>query len=372
MTKVAINGFGRIGRLAFRVGLAKHHNEIEFVAINTSGSMEVDGWAHLVNQDTSYRKFEIEIKSEKLKNAKEATDEDPLIGYLVVESMNLKVPVLAQKDPAKLPWAKYNVDVVIESTGKFTDEPGALKHATAGAKRVVISAPSKGGNVGTFVLGVNEYKEGVVLSNASCTTNCVTPVAAVLHSKFGIAKAMMTTVHAYTDDQVLQDGSHKDPRRGRAAAMNVVPTSTGAAIATTEVIPELKGLFDGISLRVPVITGSITDFTFVLKAKTTREDINKALMEATNNPIYKGILGYSGKDGVPEHLVSSDVIGSSLSAIVDPEFTQVVDGDLVKVLAWYDNEWGYTNRLVEQVVRVGQTLHTDVAPTDAITEQLAK
>jgi glyceraldehyde 3-phosphate dehydrogenase len=369
MVKVAINGFGRIGRLAFRIGLTKHHTAMEFVAINTSGSMEVENWAHLVNQDSSYRKFEIVVKGERVKTTKEATDEDPLIGYLVVESMNLKIPVLAQKDPAKLPWAKYAVDVVIESTGKFTDETGALKHATAGAKRVVISAPSKGGNVGTFVLGVNEYKEGVVLSNASCTTNCVTPVAAVLHSKFGILKALMTTVHAYTDDQVLQDGSHKDLRRARAAAANIVPTSTGAAIATTEVIPELKGLFDGISLRVPVLTGSITDFTFVLKSKTTREEINQVLLDATNNPIYKGILGYSGKDGVPDQLVSSDIIGSSYSAIIDPEFTQVVDGDMVKVLAWYDNEWGYTNRLVEQVVRVGNTLHTDTAPTDLISLQ---
>lgn len=368
MVKVAINGFGRIGRLALRIGLTSHHNEMEFVAINTSGSMETDGWAHLVNQDTSYRQFGIKVSGEKVKSAKEANDEEPLIGYLIVESMSLKIPILAQKDPAKLPWGKYQVDVVIESTGKFTDEAGALKHATAGAKRVIISAPSKGGNVGTFVLGVNDYKEGVVLSNASCTTNCVTPVAAVLHSKFGIAKAMMTTVHAYTDDQVLQDGSHKDLRRGRAAANNIVPTSTGAAIATTEVIPELKGLFDGISLRVPVITGSITDFTFVLKNKTTREDINQALRDATDNPIYKGILGYSGKDGVPEHLVSSDIIGSSYSAIVDPEFTQVIDGDLVKVLAWYDNEWGYTNRLVEQVIRVGQTLQTEVAPSDPITQ----
>jgi glyceraldehyde-3-phosphate dehydrogenase type I len=218
---------------------------------------------------------------------------------------------------------------------------------------VVISAPAKGGNVGTYVLGVNEYKEGVVLSNASCTTNCITPVAAVINTRFGIAKAMMTTVHAYTDDQVLQDGSHKDLRRGRAAAMNIVPTSTGAAIATTEVIPELKSLFDGISLRVPIITGSITDFVFVTKTKVTREQVNEVLKEATQSGAFKGILGMSGVDGVPEHLVSSDIVGSSFSAIVDPEFTQVIDGDLVKVLAWYDNEWGYTNRLVEQVIKVG-------------------
>ncbi len=369
MIKVAINGFGRIGRLALRIGLLKHSNEMEFVAINTSGSMEVDGWCHLVNQDTTYRHFAIPVTCEKVKPAKEATDEDPLIGYLKVESMGLKIPVTAQKDPEKLPWAKYGVEVVMECTGKFTDEAGALKHAKAGAKRVVISAPAKGGNVGTYVMGVNQYEEGEVISNASCTTNCITPVAAVIHSKFGIAKAMMTTVHAYTDDQVLQDASHRDLRRARAAAMNTVPTSTGAAIATTEVIPELKGLFDGISLRVPIITGSITDFVFVTKVKTTREDVNNALKEATQNPIYKGILGMSGVDGVPEHLVSSDIVGSDYSAIVDPEFTQVIDGDLVKVLAWYDNEWGYTNRLVEQVVRVGSVLEGGQAPSDEITNQ---
>ena len=373
MVKVAINGFGRIGRLALRVGLLKHPNEMTFTAVNTSGSMEVEGWAHLVNQDTTYRQFAITVAAERVKKAKEATDADPLIGYLTVPSMGLKIPVLAQKDPEKLPWGKYGVEVVIESTGKFTDEEGAAKHARAGAKRVVISAPAKGGNVGTYVIGVNDVKQGAtVISNASCTTNCVTPVAAVIHSKFGIAKAMMTTVHAYTDDQVLQDGSHKDLRRGRAAAMNIVPTSTGAAIATTEVIPELKGLFDGISLRVPVITGSITDFTFVVKTKTDREQINKALTDATQNPVYKGILGVSGVDGVPEYLVSSDIVGSSYSAIVDPEFTQVIDGDLVKVLAWYDNEWGYTNRLVEQVIRVGHALDQDVAISDPITTALAK
>lgn len=351
---------------------------MEFVAINTSGSMDVDGWCHLVNQDTTYRKFEIEVGYEKTKKAKEATDEDPLIGYLLVPSMGLRVPVLAQKDPEKLPWKNYGVDVVMECTGKFVDEAGAMKHAKAGAKRIVISAPAKGGNVGTFVVGVNEYpddktgqNEPVVISNASCTTNCITPVAAVIQAKFGIAKAMMTTVHAYTDDQVLQDGSHRDLRRGRAAAMNIVPTSTGAAIATTEVMPRLKGLFDGISLRVPVITGSITDFVFVTARKTTREEVNQALKEATQNPIYKGILGMSEVDGVPAHLVSSDIIGTSYSSIVDPEFTQVIDGDLVKVLAWYDNEMGYTHRLVEQVVRVGQALENNEAPTDPLSKSLA-
>lgn len=322
--------------------------------------MEVEGWCHLVNQDTMYRKFEIPVQAIQVKQAKQVTDDDPLIGYLEVPSMGIKIPVLAQRDPEKLPWLKYGVDVVLECTGKFTSEEGALKHAKAGAKKVIISAPAKNGNVGTYVLGVNTTASSgqanpIVISNASCTTNCVTPVAEVINRKFGIVKAMMTTVHAYTDDQVLQDGSHKDLRRARAAAQNIVPTSTGAAIATTEVIPELKGLFDGISLRVPVTTGSITDFTFVIKNKATKEEINNELKEATQRPNLKGILGYSGVDGVPEYLVSSDIVGSSYSSIVDPEFTQVIDGDLVKILAWYDNEWGYTNRLVEQAIVFGES-----------------
>jgi len=337
MIKIAINGFGRIGRLAFRIWLTKHANEMQVVAINTSGSMDTAGWCHLLMHDTTYREFQIPVTYDK--------------DNLIVESLGLKIPVLAQKDPELLPWSKYGVDVVMECTGKFTDEPGALKHAKAGAKKVIISAPHKGGNVGTFVVGVNPSTgSGQVISNASCTTNCVTPVAAVMQAKFGIKKAMMTTVHAYTDDQVLQDGSHKDLRRARAAAANIVPTSTGAAIATTEVIPELKGLFDGISLRVPVLTGSISDFVFVTAKPVTREEVNQAFVEAAGSPKYKGIIGVSN-----EHLVSSDIIGSSYSAIIDPEFTQVIDGDLVKVLAWYDNEWGYANRLVEQTILFGKS-----------------
>ncbi len=365
MTKVAINGMGRIGRLAFRIAMLSHRRDLELVAVNTSGSMEVEGWAHLINYDTTYRKYEIPVGSERINSPKEVDDNNPLIGYLLVE--DIKIPVLAQKDPEKIPWAKYGVDVVVECTGKFIDEEGAKKHAKAGAKRVVISAPSKGGNVGTYVLGVNEDsldREAVVISNASCTTNCVAPVAAVMHAKFGVLKALMTTVHGYTDDQNLQDGSHKDLRRARAAAVNIVPTTTGAAIATTETIPQLKGLFDGISLRVPIITGSISDFTFLLKSKTTVEQVNQAFKDAAGNLLYKGILAVSE---LP--LVSSDIIGDSHSAVVDLAFTQVVDGDLVKVLAWYDNEWGYANRLVEQVVRVGETLGGDAAPTDTITQQ---
>src|SRR4030065_2520245 len=292
MVKVGINGFGRIGRIAFRIGVLKHSDELQFVAINTSGSMNAAGWAQLTNYDTMYRQFELKVKSEELKSPDQVTDEDPLIGNLLVQERNIVVPVLAQKDPAKIPWGKYGVEVVIEATGHFTDEEGAKKHAVGGAKRVVISAPAKGGNVGTYVIGVNEVEDSPeVISNASCTTNCIAPVAAVIHSKFGIEKAMMTTIHSYTDDQNLQDGSHKDLRRARAAAMNIVPTYTGAAIATTETIPELKGLFDGMALRVPTATGSISDFTFLLKKNVTVEEVNNSLKKASkNNAIYRGIL----------------------------------------------------------------------------------
>ena len=363
MVKVGINGFGRIGRIAFRIALLKHTSEMEVAVINSSGSMEVDGWAHLTNYDTMYRRFEFKVQSEKVKEAKEATDEDPLIGYLLIGEKNVKIPVLAQRDPAKIPWGKYGVDVVIESTGVFTDEEDAKKHAVGGAKRVVISAPAKGGNVGTYVIGVNEYKgEAEVINNASCTTNCVAPVAAVMHSAFGIEKAAMTTSHSYTDDQNLQDGSSHDLRRARAAAMNIVPTTTGAAVATTETIPELKGIFDGMALRVPTATGSITDFAFVVKKNVTVEEVNNAFKKASENAIYKGILAVTD-----EPLVSSDIIGRDESAIVDLSLTQVVGGNLVKVFAWYDNEWGYANRLVEQVIRVGQRLDSDKAPSDPIT-----
>lgn len=368
MVKVGINGFGRIGRIAFRIGVLKHLDELQFAAINTSGSMPASGWAHLTNYDTMYRKFEYLVQSNEIKDSKETTDEDPLIGELMVSEKNVKVPVLAQRDPAKIPWGKFGVDVVIESTGVFTDEEGAKKHAVGGAKKVVISAPAKGGNVQTYIIGVNEKDElPQILSNSSCTTNCVAPVASVLHSKFGIEKALMTTVHSYTDDQNLQDASHKDLRRARAAAQNIIPTSTGAAISTTETIPELKGLFDGTSLRVPTTTGSITDFTMLLGKNVTKEEINNAFKEATENPLYKGIIAVT-----EEPLVSSDIIGRSESAIVDLPLTQVVSGNLIKVFAWYDNEWGYANRLVEQVIRVGRTLETGTAPTDPISLSFTK
>lgn len=350
MIKVGINGFGRIGRIAFRIGLLKHNNEVEFTAINTSGSMDVAGWAHLANYDTTYRKFEKEISYEEVKKPDQVTDDDPLIGYFKVGSK--KIAVLAQKDPLKLPWKKYGVEVVIESTGKFATYEEAKKHLDSGAKKVVISAPGKGGDIETYLLGVKEYKgKELVISNSSCTTNCIAPVVAVLQETFGIAKAAMTTTHAYTDDQNLQDGSHKDLRRARAAAANIIPTSTGAAISVTEVIPEIKGLFDGKSLRVPVITGSITDMAFVLKKDVTVEEINETFVKASQSPKYKGILAVT-----KEPLVSADIIGRSESSIVDLSLTQVVGGNLVKIFAWYDNEWGYANRLIEQIIVVGKTL----------------
>ncbi len=360
MVKVGINGYGRIGRLSARIILLKHLNDLELGLVNTSGSMDINGWAHLTQYDTMYGKFSKEVKYEEVRPAKEATDEDPLIGYLKVDGK--KIPVTAQKDPAKIPWGASGVDVVIESTGVFKTEEDAKRHAQGGAKKVVISAPAKGGNVGTYVISVNEVNGNpTVISNASCTTNCVAPVAAVMHAKFGIEKALMTTVHSYTDSQNLQDNSHKDLREARAAAENIIPASTGAAHATAETIPELKGIFDGMALRVPTATGSISDFTMLLKKDVTVDEVNQAFKDASEHPLYKGILAVS-----EEPLVSSDIIGRSESSIIDLPLTQVVGGNLVKIFAWYDNEWGYANRLVEQVMRVGRTIDSDNAPSDPI------
>lgn len=356
MYSFSINGFGRIGRLAARVWWQYHRDDIQLVAINTSGSMEVEGWAHLLKYDTTYGLFPGEISYEKYQSAKDATDEDPLIGYLILDA-KLKIPVFSQRDPAKIPWGKYAVDVVIESTGVFTSEEKAKLHLAGGAKQVVISAPAKGGNVPTSVIGVNEDKVVAadrqntiaVLNNASCTTNCVAPVAAVIAAKLGIAKAAMTTIHSYTDDQNLQDASHKDLRRARAAAQNIVPTSTGAAIAAAEAIPELKGIFDGIALRVPTITGSLTDFTFIVRRETSVDEVNRFFRQAVLEDRWQGILA-----ATDEPIVSSDIVGRRESAVVDLELTQVIGGDLVKVFAWYDNEWGYSNRLVETVIDIAR------------------
>ena len=327
--RVAINGFGRIGRAAFKIALQK--NEIEVVAINDLTEPSV--LAHLLKYDTAYGHFREEVA---------VTEKG-------IRVAGVEYPMFAEPVPEKLPWKDLNVDVVLECTGRFTDKEGSSKHITAGAKKVILSAPSKGddGSVPTFLIGVNHdtYQEETVVSNASCTTNSLAPIAQVLHEKFGIEKALMTTIHSYTADQNLQDGPHRDLRRARAAAENIVPTTTGAAIAVTQVLPELHEKFDGISVRVPTIVVSLTDFTFLLKEKTTVEKINDVLKEAAASPRYRNVLAVTD-----EPLVSSDFIGSPYSSTVDLSMTAVVDGDLVKVVAWYDNEWGYSNRLVEMAI----------------------
>lgn len=326
MKKIAINGFGRIGRAAFKIALEQ--KDLEVVAINDLTEASI--LAHLLRYDTAYGHYR---KSVTVKE-----------GALIVDGKEF--PVYAEPDPKRLPWGKLGVDVVLECTGRFTDKTGASQHIEAGAKKVILSAPAKGedDSVPTFLMGVNHdsYAEEAVISNASCTTNSLAPIAKVIHDEFGIAKALMTTIHSYTADQVLQDGPHKDLRRARAAAHNIVPTTTGAAIAVTQVIPELKGLFDGHSMRVPTIVVSLTDFTFVLKRKTTVEEINAVLKKAATEARYSKVLAVT-----EEPLVSSDFIGNPYSSIVDLSLTKVIDGDLVKIVAWYDNEWGYSNRLVE-------------------------
>ena len=328
MKRVAINGFGRIGRATFKAALDKKA-KFKIVAINDLTTPE--NLAYLLKYDSAYGTYEKKVSATE--NA------------LVVNGV--KYPVLSEKDPKKLPWKKMKIDTVIESTGIFTDSKGAGQHITAGAKSVVISAPTKSAEVPTVLRGVNDkgMQKARIISNASCTTNCIAPPIAILNNAFGVEKSLMTTVHGYTANQNLIDGPHrKDPRRGRAAALNIVPTTTGAAIATTKAIPELEGMFDGISIRVPVPVGSISDITAVLKKDVTVEQINKEFKKASKHPLYKGILGVT-----EEPIVSTDIIGSPYSSIVDLSFTKVVGGNLVKILAWYDNEWGYSCRLVELV-----------------------
>jgi glyceraldehyde 3-phosphate dehydrogenase len=334
--KVGINGFGRIGRQAFKIALEKP--EIEVVGINDLTSPEV--LAQLLKFDSNYGRY----------NRNVSFDDQ----HIIVDGK--KYPVFAEKEPSAIPWGKVSAEVVIESTGRFTDSEKASAHLQAGAKKVIISAPAKDeGVTKTIVLGVNEkdYQGENVISNASCTTNCITPVVAALHGKFGIEKLMMTTIHSYTAEQNLVDGPppgghSNDMRRARAAAVNIVPTTTGAAISATEAIPELKGLFHGLSIRVPSPVGSLSDFVVLLKKDVTAEDVNNAFIEASSNPLYQGKLVTT-----TEPLVSTDIVGNPASAIVDLSLTQVVAGNLVKVVAWYDNEFGYSNRLVEEVILVG-------------------
>lgn len=341
-----INGFGRIGRTTLRVWWQYHRDSLDLKAINTSGSMDLEGWATLLQHDTNYRAFPGEITVETLQKKEDATDENPLLGYLILDGA--RVAVTAQRDPAKIPWGEFGVETVVESTGAFTTAEKAQPHLTAGAQRVIISAPAKGGGVETGVIGVNDLSaDQQIHSNASCTTQCVATVAQIMVQHFGVEKATLTTTHSYTDDQNLHDNSHKDLRRARAAALNIVPTSTGAAKTTGEVIPELKGLFDGLSLRVPTPTGSLSDMVFVTKRPTTVEEVNRVFEEEAQLEKWHNVLAVTH-----EPLVSSDIIGRRESSIVDLSFTQVLGGNLVKVISWYDNEWGYCNRLVEQVTRL--------------------
>lgn len=325
--RVAINGFGRIGRAAFKTAL-KNKN-IKVVAINDLTDPE--SLAYLLRYDTVYGRYNKKVTVGK--------------GALIVDGR--RYPVFSNREPNKLPWKKLKVDVVLECTGHFTTEEGAALHIKAGAKHVIISAPTKSDELPTVVQGVNEGAAlgAKIVSNASCTTNCVSPVMQVLEDAFGIEKALMSTIHAYTATQNLVDGPHrKDPRRGRAAAENIVPTSTGAAVATTKAIPSLNQKFDGISIRVPVPSGSLTDFVCVLKKDVTIKQVNDVFKQYARKVRLKGVLAVS-----EEPLVSSDIVGRSASAIVDLPMTRVVGGNLVKVLAWYDNEWGYSQRLVEMV-----------------------
>lgn len=332
MVKIAINGFGRIGRNAFKIAFER--KDAEIVAINDLTDAKT--LAHLLKYDSNYGTYEYDVSFD---------DENIIVN-------GKKIRVLAEKEPANLPWKDMGIDVVIESTGFFTDPAKARAHIEAGAKKVVISAPAKGEGAKTIVLGVNEDQvsaDDEILSNASCTTNCIAPVMKVLEDNLGIEKAMMTTVHSYTASQKLQDAPAKDLREARNAAENIVPTTTGASKAAAKTIPSLQGKFNGLSVRVPTPVVSLADITAIAKRPTSVEEINDIFRRAANEDYYRGILA-----ATDEELVSIDYRGNSNSAIVDLKLTDVVDGNLIKVVAWYDNEWGYSNRLVELSVDFGK------------------
>ncbi len=339
--KVAINGFGRIGRAFLKV--AQENPEIEVIAVNDLG--DVNNMAYLLKYDTAYRQSGFDVKV--VEDGKAFTVNGKRIAYV------------SEKDPTKLPWRGLGVDIVVESTGLFTSAEKAKAHIDAGAKRVVVSAPIKDAADSpvqgvTALMAINEadLAKSTVSSNASCTTNAASPLISILNEKIGIEKALLNTVHAYTASQALVDGpSKKDFREGRAAAMNLVPSSTGAAIAVTKVITELSGKFDGISIRVPVVTGSIVDVTFIAKRNTTAEEVNQILKDAAKETRWSKIFAVT-----EEQLVSSDIIGSPFASIADLNFTRVVGGNLVKVLGWYDNEMGYTHTLVRHVIQAGQLI----------------
>ncbi len=332
MVKLAINGFGRIGRNALKIAMERR--DIDIVAINDLTDTKT--LAKLLQYDSSYGIYDLDVKYD---------ENNLIIG-------DHKIRVLSEKDPAALPWKDLGVDVVIESTGLFTDPEKAHAHIDAGARKVVISAPAKGEGAKTIVIGVNEDtldKEDVIISNASCTTNCIAPVMKILEDNFGIDKAMMTTVHSYTASQRLQDAPAKDLREARAAAENIVPTTTGASKAAALTIPSLTGRFNGLSVRVPTPVVSLADITAVLKRNVTKEELIKTLKKAAAEPYYEGIV-----DVTEEELVSTDFRGNAHSSIIDLPLTDVVGGNLIKVVAWYDNEWGYSNRLVELAADFGK------------------
>ena len=342
--RVAINGFGRIGRAVLKI--AWDSPELEIVAVNDLGS--IDSLSYLLQYDTVYGKWGKNIEIEK--------DEAGLNSFIIIDGKKIKY--ISEKDTTKLPWKDLDIDVVVESTGAFTSYDKAKFHLDCGAKKVVISAPSKGKESETkgetILLGVNEDKFGTcdITSNASCTTNAASPIIAILEDTLGIEKAILNTVHGYTATQAIVDGpSKKDLREGRAAAQNIIPSSTGAAIAVTEAFPVLKGLFDGISIRVPVVCGSIVDITLISKKETTKEEVNAILEKASNNPRWHKIFTIT-KDPI----VSSDILGESHACIADLEMTRVVGGNLVKVLGWYDNEMGYTYTLIDHVIKTGQSI----------------
>jgi glyceraldehyde 3-phosphate dehydrogenase len=339
MARVAINGFGRIGRQVFKSLLDNYPDEIEVVAVNDLTDNET--LAHLLRYDSTYGHFEGEVSS---------TEETITVE---LEDRRLEIRALAEKDPTRLPWGDLNVDIVIESTGRFTDAEQANLHLQAGAKKVIISAPAKNEDI-TIVLGVNDDQYDPerhhIISNASCTTNCLAPVAKVLNDRFGITRGLMTTIHSYTMDQNLQDGPHKDLRRARGAALNMVPTTTGAAKAVALVIPELKGKFDGFAVRVPTATVSMVDFVAELGRPATVEEVNNAFTEASENDL-EGILGVT-----EEELVSTDFIGTEYSTVVDLSLTMAIGGNMVKVIAWYDNEWGYATRLADLTALVAEQI----------------
>lgn len=334
--RIAINGLGRIGRAALKIALEKE-NDVEVVALNDL--TDVPTLAHLIRYDTVYGRYGRTVEAKQ--------------DALVVNGK--RIPVFAEKDPSKLPWNEHNVDVVLECTGFFATREGSSGHLQAGARRVVISAPPDGDGIPTIMFGVNQHElsNQDIIANGSCTTNCIGPVSKIIASKFGFEKGLMTTIHAMTSTQNLVDGPCKDLRRARAASYNIVPTSTGAAKGIVEVIPSLEGKFDGLSMRVPISTVSLADFAIVTKQDVTVEHVNEAFTHAVKEEECQGIV-----DVTQEPLVSSDFIGNPYSAIVDLELTRVVEGNLLKIVAWYDNEWGYSNRLVEQAIAVGQTIST--------------